>query len=492
MKKNGDRPQRNMVSSIPRPSKDLIGNTKREMSFSRQTTSRSIDADLGNLNFSRQTTSRSIDADLGNLNSRKPMTSGIRPHPNQSNVSSSPSQPMTSRQQKQAASLMTTKGYIRTATPASSATPQSVKNPKYMAADNTDTSPVDFPIDLVYTWVDGSDEEWIKIRRQFQPTQKNIPDDSLLTCRWRDFDELRLSIDSVQRFAPWIRTIFIISDFQRPYWYDENNPGKIKFVDHPELFQEYEEHLPTFNSHAIETHIHRIPGLAEHFIYANDDTFFGNDVYPLDFFTSDGRFKVFLTINDMETEKSLKEYAKQTPKPPVVAMVNAKVNPKVNYTSPPPPAEKNDIIPYFTAQAITNLVMDNVFGPASAPRKRLKHQMKAFRKSTFEWCWDNEMMQLYLFNTSSTRFRSLSDIDATSLVSHVGLAMNMAVPASISSKFYGIQDTTDVRQVFQHLFKFRPTPKLYCINDSLVEPTDEMLNTIRIGMDKYLPHVYLK
>ena len=479
MKKMGDRPQRNMVSSLPRPSKDLIENTKREMSFSRKSTSRSIDADLGNIN-----------------NSRKQPTTAIRPSPKPSNVQP---QTMTARQQKQAASLMSTKGYFRTATPAatpasksSSATPQPVKNPKYMAEGNTDTSPVDFPIDLVYTWVDGSDEEWMKIRRQFQSTQKNIPDDSLLDCRWRDFDELRLSVESVQRFAPWIRTIFIISDFQRPYWYDEKNPGKIKFVDHPDLFQEYEEHLPTFNSHAIESHLHRIPGLAEHFIYANDDTFFGNNVYPLDFFTPDGKFKVFLTINDMETEKSLKEYAKQTPKPPVVAMVNAKVNPKVNYTSPPPPIEKIDIIPYFTAQAITNLVLDKVFEPSLAPRKRLKHQMKAFRKSTFEWCWDNEFMQLYLFNTSSTRFRSLSDIDVTSLVSHVGLLMNMAVPASISSKFYGIQDTTDIRQVFQHLFKFQPTPKLYCINDSLVKPTDEMLNTIRVGMEKYLPHKYIK
>lgn len=471
MKKMGDRPQRNMVSSIPRPSKDLIGNTKREMS--RPTSARSIDADLGNLN-----------------NSRKHPVNVTRPPPQPSNV---PSQPMTSRQQKQAASLMTTKGYIRTAPSASSSSaPQSVKLPKYMAADNTNTSSVDFPIDLVYTWVDGSDEEWMKIRRQFQPTQKNIPDDSLLECRWRDFDELRLSVESVQRFAPWIRTIWIISDFQRPYWYDEKNPGNIKFIDHPQLFQEYEEHLPTFNSHAIESHLHRIPGLAEHFIYANDDTFFGNDVYPLDFFTSDGKFKVFLTINDMETEKSLKEYAKQTPKPPVVAMVNAKVNPKVNYTSAPPPIEKLDIIPYFTAQAITNSVMDKVFGPSSAPRKRLKHQMKAFCKSVFEWCWENELMQLYLFNTSSTRFRSLSDIDATSLISHVGLVLDMAVPASISSKYYGIQDTTDVRQVFNHLFKFRPIPKLYCINDSLVNPPDEMLNTIRVGMEKYLPHKYLK
>ena len=33
------------------------------------------------------------------------------------------------------------------------------------------------------------------------------------------------------------------------------------------------EYLPTFSSHTIELNLHRIPGLAEHFVYFNDDTF---------------------------------------------------------------------------------------------------------------------------------------------------------------------------------------------------------------------------
>ena len=479
MKKMNDRPQRNMMSSVPR------GVTRSSDQKTNQSTGRDVRTHPGIKN---------IDADLGNLNNtaRHPSNSIYPPRQPPSAISkatttasSSQSQPtLTAKQQKMALSVTSTKGYKR-------GTPTVTKTSQYMASDNTDTSSVDFPIDLVYTWVDGSDEEWMKIRRKVQPTQNNIPDDSLMDCRWRDFDELRLSIESALRFAPWIRTIFIISDFQRPYWFDESNPGKIRFVDHPILFQEFEEHLPTFNSHALESHLHRIPDLAEHFIYANDDTFFGQDVYPLDFFAVDGKFKVFLTVTDLETETSLKEYARQPPPKPVLSQPNSKLNPKLVHTEPSPSLEKLDILPYFTSQAVTNSVMDQVFGPSPAARKRLKHQMKAFRRSIFEWCWDHELIQLYLFNTSSTRFRSLGDIDATTLVSHVGLKLGEAVPASISSKYYGVEDHTDIQKLFYHLFKFRPTPKLYCINDNLSTPSDEFLQTIRVGFEKYLPHKYL-
>jgi hypothetical protein len=39
-----------------------------------------------------------------------------------------------------------------------------------------------------------------------------------------------------------------------------------------------------FNSHAIESALHSIPGLSEHFIYANDDLFFANYAVPADFY----------------------------------------------------------------------------------------------------------------------------------------------------------------------------------------------------------------
>lgn len=44
-------------------------------------------------------------------------------------------------------------------------------------------------------------------------------------------------------------------------------------------------HLPTFSSPAIESHIHRIEGLSQKFVYLNDDVMFGKDVWPDDFYS---------------------------------------------------------------------------------------------------------------------------------------------------------------------------------------------------------------
>jgi Stealth protein CR2, conserved region 2/Stealth protein CR3, conserved region 3/Stealth protein CR4, conserved region 4 len=46
--------------------------------------------------------------------------------------------------------------------------------------------------------------------------------------------------------------------------------------------------LPTFNSHAVESQLHHIDGLAEHFLYCNDDMFFARPVAASVFFTPAG------------------------------------------------------------------------------------------------------------------------------------------------------------------------------------------------------------
>jgi UDP-N-acetylglucosamine-lysosomal-enzyme len=45
-------------------------------------------------------------------------------------------------------------------------------------------------------------------------------------------------------------------------------------------------HLPVFSSPSIESHLHRIPGLSDKFVYFNDDVMLGSDV----------RFVVFSTV----------------------------------------------------------------------------------------------------------------------------------------------------------------------------------------------------
>ena len=62
-------------------------------------------------------------------------------------------------------------------------------------------------------------------------------------------------------------------------------------MTHAEVFED-KSHLPTLSSAAIETNLHRIPGLSEHFLYMNDDFFLGKPILPEDFISTKG-YKVF-------------------------------------------------------------------------------------------------------------------------------------------------------------------------------------------------------
>ncbi|CAL1291483.1 unnamed protein product [Larinioides sclopetarius] len=117
--------------------------------------------------------------------------------------------------------------------------------------------------------------------------------EDISASRFRDNEELRYSLRSLERHAPWVRHIYIITNGQIPYWLNLDNPF-VSIVTHEEIFPN-KSHLPTFSSPAIECHLHRIPNLSKKFIYLNDDVMFGKDVWPEDFFTHTKGQKVYLS-----------------------------------------------------------------------------------------------------------------------------------------------------------------------------------------------------
>lgn len=139
-------------------------------------------------------------------------------------------------------------------------------------------------IDLVYLWVDGNDPAW---KRKHDAVAGHTVDDTQTDCkgRYANNDELRYSLRSIELYAPWIRKIFIVTDNQRPEWLDISN-SRVEIVDHTSILPE--DALPCFNSPVIEYHLHKIPGLSEHFLYANDDMMLNKPVGPEDFFTPEG------------------------------------------------------------------------------------------------------------------------------------------------------------------------------------------------------------
>ena len=138
-------------------------------------------------------------------------------------------------------------------------------------------------IDLVYLWVDGNDPQWLEKRNSLGLSEEK----SEVNCkgRYTDNDELKYSLRSVEKYAPWIRKIFIITDNQTPDWLDTTNP-KVKIIDHKEVLSE--KSLPCYNSSVILHFLYKIRELSEHFLYADDDMFFNKTVYPSTFFAADG------------------------------------------------------------------------------------------------------------------------------------------------------------------------------------------------------------
>ncbi|XP_075168953.1 N-acetylglucosamine-1-phosphate transferase subunits alpha and beta [Haematobia irritans] len=139
------------------------------------------------------------------------------------------------------------------------------------------------PIDVVYTWVNGSDPEFINSISKYSSNYDN--------SRFDDKNELKYSLRSLEKFAPWIRHIYIITNGQIPKWLDLTNE-KITIVPHEFLVSNL-EWLPIFSSSAIETFIHRIHNLSPRFIYLNDDIFLGSKIYPEDLYTESGGVNIF-------------------------------------------------------------------------------------------------------------------------------------------------------------------------------------------------------
>lgn len=161
----------------------------------------------------------------------------------------------------------------------------------------------DLPVDVVYTWVDCSDEKWaakkrmsyrdFRLQRGEREYEVTVANDDRFSSQ---LDELRYSMESVAKYMPWVRKIFVVTDDQKPEWLDEVREQyrlDLTVVDHKTIFpQPHHAYLPTFNSVAIETCLHRIPGLSECYVYMNDDLFVCAPVKKSDFFvrSDDGKF----------------------------------------------------------------------------------------------------------------------------------------------------------------------------------------------------------
>ncbi|CAN5748555.1 stealth family protein [soil metagenome] len=297
------------------------------------------------------------------------------------------------------------------------------------------TDAVEFPIDLVYTWVDGTDPRWLQ-RRAETLGLVNLATrhgEAASDARYLSRDELLYSLRSVERYADFVNHVYVVTDQQHPEWLRDDHP-RLTVVDHREIFSD-RRCLPTFNSHAIESRLHHIPGLSEHYVYFNDDFFLGRRVEPKTFFHGNGLAKFF-------TSRSL---------------------------IPVGEPDHVSFKPVDAAAMNGRQVIAAKFG--RSPTYKFKHApYPQLRSVMFDI---EDLFPGEVATTSTSHVRSPSDLAlASSLHHHVAYLTGRAVPGSISS-YYADLGQANLEGRLAHLRRVRRYDT-FCLNDTDLGEIDEV------------------
>lgn len=307
---------------------------------------------------------------------------------------------------------------------------------------------VDFPVDAVYTWVDDSDPEW-RARRDAAlggHDDGSSPDHGAV--RFRNRDELRYSMRSLAMYAPWIRHIYLVTAGQTPTWLNKDHPD-VTVIDHRDLFADPDAALPTFNSHAIESQLHRIEGLSEHFLYFNDDVFLGRPTTPDTFFLSSGAARFFWSSVSVPT-------------------------------LPVAPDDEG----YRAAAKNTRTLLQREFGRTTT--HGFVHAPHALHRSVLA-----ELTERFadgLETTARSRFRSTSDLAlVSSLHHHYAYLTGRSVPGSIAYDYVNISQRTHHARLGRLLQDRGKT--VFCIGETLDSELadEEKALAIRAFLTAYFP-----
>lgn len=321
-------------------------------------------------------------------------------------------------------------------------------------------------IDFVVTWVNMDDPEW---RAEFAKySNKTVTEKNSVTdARFRDYGFLRYWFRGIEKFAPWVRKIHFITSGQKPEWLDENNP-KIHLVNHRDYIPH--EFLPTYNSVVIERYIHRIPGLAEHFVYFNDDFYIINHISPERFFRNGlpcdiAAFQYNPSWSQWyrRIKNNIRLINKHFDKPEVMTKFHDKWFDK-SYGSR---ARWNYLLKYYD-KFIT---------------LRTPHNAQPYLKSTFEEVWEAEGKELTA--TSANRFRDSSDYTPE-------LFRTWQICKGDFQPYNTYSDT----KMFPLMLKSRQAIKaiynqsysLICLNDNIhIRDYDKVMQEVRDAFESILP-----
>lgn len=307
-------------------------------------------------------------------------------------------------------------------------------------------SDISFDIDMVFSWVDGSSTDFQRERaKRMKAYVVGEGDES--EARFRQIDELKYALRSVYLFAPWVRRIFIATDSPAPEWLADH--PRVTLMRSEDFFPDTSV-LPTHNSHAVESQLHRIPGLAEHFLYSNDDMFFGRPVGPELFFSPGG----------------------------ITKFVEASTRIGLGENDPSRSGFEN------AARVNRALLLDR-FGKVTT--RHLEHTAAPLRKSVMEDL-EREFPEDFA-RTAASQFRSATDISVTNSLYHYYALMTGRAVAQTQVRSLYVETTLRVALRQMDKLRKRRDQDMFCLNDgSFPEISDEVRRTaVTAFLERYFP-----
>jgi hypothetical protein len=283
---------------------------------------------------------------------------------------------------------------------------------------------VTFPVDAVFTWVDGDDPAW---RERMTAAREEVTGvhaaHATAEARFRGLDELRYSLRALAANAPWVNHVWLVTDGQVPSWLRTDHP-RLTVVDHRDIWVD-PALLPVFNSHAIESQLHRIDGLAEHFVYFNDDVFLGRPVEPSLFFEPGGAARFYPSSSQVGVG----------------------------------PWQPSDPAPAAAAKNGRALLLDSV---GVSPTQKLTHVPHAQRRSV-----GYELAERFpddYRRVAGSRFRSVEDISPVWLGLWYAQATGRAITATMAYRYIDVVRPGAFRAM--RVLRSRRDLEVFCLNQS--------------------------
>ena len=320
------------------------------------------------------------------------------------------------------------------------------------------------PIDIVLAWVDGSDPAWQAEKANYSGEESS----SVHTFDYQDWGLLPYWFRCIENNAPWVRYIYFVTWGHLPAWLNVDHP-KLKIVKHSDYIPE--KYLPTFSSHTIELNLHRIPGLAEQFVYFNDDMYLLKQVKP-SFFFKDGLPCDCAVINPVAPANKN-----------CIANLMITTAGVMNENFSKRQAMRKNIWKWFNVKYFPLVLLNALFLPwGRFVGLYESHLPTSFLKSTFEEVWEKEYNLLDA--TCTRKFRDFK-VDVNQwIMKDWQIVSGNFTPRSINAgKRFAIHNVEDAKK-YASIIESRKTP-MVCFNDHVSDITyRKAAEVMRLAFDK--------